>query len=164
MKIAEESAENILVKLKSGLVPIDVAEIANKLGILIRYAKSAEFSGLLYRKDGEAYMAINSSESLVRQRFTIAHEIGHFLLHPKKNTFVEFRDNGTAKPRTFKEIQANQFAAALLMPRKNLLKDIENYRETGITDTVIHSLAEKYQVSEESMNYRLRNLNFTSAQ
>ena len=164
MNTIEEKAEKVLSQYRAGDVPINVLEMAKKAGVLIKYAPSNKFSGLLYRKDDIAFMAISSSESNVRQRFTIAHELGHFFLHPQKDTFVEFRDNGTAKPRTFKEIQANQFAAALLMPRKNLLKDIENYRETGITDTVIHSLAEKYQVSEESMNYRLRNLNFTSAQ
>lgn len=163
MKIIEEKAENILNRFKTDRTPVDVAEIARKLGILVKYATSSEFSGLLYRKDKNAFMAINSSESPARQRFTIAHEIGHFLLHPQKNTFVEFRDNGTNKPRTFKEIQANQFAAALLMPRRSLLKDIATYQETGITDDIIHALAARYQVSEESMNYRLRNLNFISS-
>jgi Zn-dependent peptidase ImmA (M78 family) len=163
IRAIEEKAEQILENNQVTAVPVDVAELSKKLDIVIKYAPSTEFSGLLYRKDGQAFMAINNKDPEVRQRFTIAHEIGHYFLHPQKHTFVEFRDNGTTAPRSPKEIHANQFAAALLMPRKNLLKDIAGYQETGITDAVIHALAERYQVSEKSMNYRLRNLNFISA-
>jgi Zn-dependent peptidase ImmA (M78 family) len=159
IKAIEEKAEEILEFAKVTKVPVDVSHMSKRLEIVVKYAPSAEFSGLLYRKDGKAFMAINNKDPEVRQRFTIAHELGHFFLHPQKDTFVEFRDNGTThSPRSLKEIQANQFAAALLMPRKNLLKDIISYQDTGITDKVIQALAERYQVSEESMNYRLRNL------
>jgi Zn-dependent peptidase ImmA (M78 family) len=164
MKIIEQRAEKILERAKITEVPVDVSDISKKLDIVIKYAPSTEFSGLLYRKDGKAFMAINNKDPEVRQRFTIAHELGHFFLHPQKNTFIEFRDNGSNTPRSFKEIQANQFAAALLMPRKNLLKDIISYQETGITDKAIQALAERYQVSEESMNYRLRNLNLAATE
>ncbi|RJO61203.1 ImmA/IrrE family metallo-endopeptidase [candidate division WS5 bacterium] len=159
IKAIEEKAEKILELAKVTKVPVDVSDMSRKLDIVVKYAPSTEFSGLLYRKDGKAFMAINSKDPEVRQRFTMAHELGHFFLHPQKDTFVEFRDSGTNSPRSLKEIQANQFAAALLMPRKNLLKDIVSYQETGITDKAIQALAERYQVSEESMNYRLRNLN-----
>lgn len=163
IRAIEEKAEQILEAAQITAVPVDVSDLSKKLDIVIKYAPSAEFSGLLYRKDGQAFMAINNKDPEVRQRFTIAHELGHYFLHPQKDTFVEFRDNGTTAPRSLKEIQANQFGAALLMPRKNLLKDIASYQETGITDTVIQALAERYQVSEKSMNYRLRNLNFISS-
>jgi Zn-dependent peptidase ImmA (M78 family) len=163
IKAIEQEAEKILEATRITQIPVDVSDISKKLDIVIKYAPSIEFSGLLYRKDGKAFMAINNKDPEVRQRFTIAHELGHFFLHPQKDTFVEFRDNGiTITPRSLKEIQANQFAAALLMPRKYLLEDIANYQETGITDAVIHALAERYQVSDKSMNYRLRNLNFIS--
>lgn len=160
MKVIEEKAEKILELTKVTEVPVDVSDMPKKLDIVVKYAPSSEFSGLLYRKDGKAFMAINSKDSEVRQRFTVAHELGHFFLHTQKDTFVEFRNNNTQTSRSLKEIQANQFAAALLMPRKNLLKDIAVYRETGITDEVILTLAERYQVSEKSMNYRLQNLHF----
>lgn len=162
MNIEEQTGE-ILNKYGGGNLPINVLEIAKKANVLVKYAPSTKFSGLLYRKDSNAFMAISSSESNVRQRFTIAHELGHFFLHPQKDTFVEFRDNEKNIARGVKEIQANKFAAALLMPRKLLEKDIKSFKNTDLTKTVISFLAEKYNVSEEAMTFRLMNLNLTTA-
>lgn len=164
MNTIEEKAEKVLSQYGVGSVPINVLEIAKKAGVLIKYAPSSKFSGLLYRKDDIAFMAISSSESNVRQRFTIAHELGHFFLHPQKDTFVEFRDNEKNIARGIKEIQANQFAAALLMPRKFLEKDVKSFKETGLTKQTTEFLAKKYHVSEEAMTFRLLNLNLLSGQ
>jgi len=160
MRIIEEKADKILSTYNIDSTPVNVIEIAKKANVLVKYAPSKEFSGLIYRKDGVAFMAISSSESHVRQRFTIAHELGHFFLHPQKDTFVDFRDNEKNIARGLKEVQANQFAAALLMPRKILEKDVKNFSETGITKSAIRFLADKYLVSEDAMTYRLMNLNF----
>ena len=162
MNTIEEKAEKVLSQYRAGDVPINVLEMAKKAGVLIKYAPSNKFSGLLYRKDDIAFMAISSSESNVRQRFTIAHELGHFFLHPQKDTFVEFRDNEKNIARGSKEIQANQFAAALLMPRKFLEKDVKSFRETGLTQQTTEFLAKKYNVSDEAMTFRLLNLNMMS--
>ena len=156
----EERADEILNKYGGGNLPINVLEIAKKANVLIKYAPSTKFSGLLYRKDSNAFMAISSSESNVRQRFTIAHELGHFFLHPQKDTFVEFRDNEKNIVRGVKEAQANKFAAALLMPRKFIEKDVQSFKETGITKSATEFLAKKYHVSEEAMTYRLMNVRF----
>ena len=159
MKIIEEKAEKILATYGIDSIPVNVAEIAKKADVLIKKAPSKKFSGLLYRKDGVAFMAVSSSESVVRQRFTIAHELGHFFLHPQKDTFVEFRDNEKNITRGVKEVEANQFAAALLMPRKFLEKDVRVFKEAGVNSESIEFLAKKYRVSEEAMNFRLINLN-----
>lgn len=155
----EERAEEILTKYSGGNIPINVLEIAKRATVLVKYAPSTKFSGLLYRKDNTAFMAISSSESNVRQRFTIAHELGHFFLHPQKDTFVEFRDNEKNIARGIKEVQANQFAAALLMPKRPIERDVQNFKETGITKSAAEFLAKKYYVSEEAMTFRLMNLN-----
>src|SRR6185312_712682 len=96
---------------------------------------SPDFSGLLIRKDGHALIGINSSEASVRQRFTIAHELGHFVLHPQKDAFVDFRkERGAGEVRPPRERHADMFAAALLMPRKLLLKDFRRLAKDGYTD------------------------------
>ncbi len=162
MQIIEEKAEKILSHFSADSIPVNVCEIAKKANVLIKYAPSKEFSGLLYRKDNNAFMAISSSESDVRQRFAIAHELGHFFLHPQKGTFVEFRDNEKNIARGMKEVQANKFAAALLMPRKFLEKDVKNFKNTDLTTATIKFLADKYHVSEEAMTFRLMNLNLSA--
>lgn len=162
MTTIEGKTEKILTDFGINSVPVNVAEIAKKADVLIKHAPSKKFSGLLYRKGHTAFMAISSSEPLVRQRFTIAHELGHFFMHPNKDTFIEFRDNEKNISRGIKEIHANQFAAALLMPRKFIEKDVKNFKNTGLASEEIKFLAKKYQVSEEAMMFRLLNLNLLS--
>jgi Zn-dependent peptidase ImmA (M78 family) len=155
----EAQAEELLAKFEVRIVPTPIEELVRALGIRISRAPSAEFSGLLIRKDGHALIGVNSSEAPARQRFTIAHEIAHFILHPQKDAFVDFRKEwgaGEAKPS--RERHADMFAAALLMPRKTLLKDFRRLAKDGYTDQVILTLAKQYAVSEDAMRYRLINL------
>lgn len=155
----ESLAEQILAKHEMKTVPTPIEELARSLGIRVSRAPSADFSGLLIRKDGHALIGVNSSEAPNRQRFTIAHELGHFVLHPQKDAFVDFRKEwsaGETKPP--RERHADMFAAALLMPRKSILKDFRRLAKDGYTDAVTATLAKQYAVSEEAMRYRLINL------
>ena len=154
----ELKAEEVLSVLKIKSIPVPVEVIANKLKIRISRAPSRDFSGLLIRKDGSALIGVNSNEVAVRQRFTIAHELGHFLLHLQKDTFVDYRDNKKAVMRTPRERQANMFAAALLMPRGSLENDFRAFTNKGFTEVELQVLADKYQVSEDAMRFRLINL------
>ncbi len=156
----ENISEEILNKLNSKNIPIQVEEIASKLQIKISRAPSKDFSGLLIRKDGHALIGINSGEASVRQRFTIAHELGHFFLHPRKDTFVDYRDNKKDTKRTSIEKHANMFAAALLMPRSLLEKDFRILIKKGFGEDELTTLADKYEVSEDAVKFRLLNLNF----
>ena len=154
----EKAAEDFRQELKLKGVPVDLEKAAKKLNIKIRRAPSEDFSGLLIRKDGRALIGINDSESHVRQRFTLAHELAHFRLHPTKDAFVDYRDNQTGVARNKKEREANLFAACLLMPREKLIADVQKVSSKGIYEAEIQELAQKYDVSGEAMNYRLINL------
>jgi Zn-dependent peptidase ImmA (M78 family) len=161
----ESEAERLLSKLGITEVPVPIEEVAHLLGLRIRRAPSTEFSGLLLRKDGKALIGVNSSEAAVRQRFTIAHEIGHFVLHPQKDAFVDFRKS-TGPPgevRPPRERHADMFAAALLMPRKALLKDFRRLGRDIDTDNLTKTLSRCYFVSEDAMRFRLINLNALGA-
>jgi Zn-dependent peptidase ImmA (M78 family) len=155
----ETSAEQLLEKLGALRVPVPVEDLAALLSIRISRAPSADFSGLLLRKDGHALIGVNSSEAPVRQRFTIAHELGHFVLHPQKDTFVDFR-NGNKDSATDlrREREADMFAAALLMPRRVLAKDFRRAAKNGVSNEVTSALAKQYAVSNDAMRIRLMNL------
>ncbi len=158
----EQKAQKIIRELELN-IPISVESVAKKYSVEINKVndKTISVSGLLYRKEGVAYMAINSAETPERQRFTIAHEIGHFLLHESKDIFVEYRPKTYEKKgvlKNTKEIEANHFAASLLMPREELENDVKNLNDL-ISENDIHFLSSKYQVSEEAMTFRLLNLN-----
>ncbi len=157
----ENKVNKILKKLDIKSAPVNVEEIAAALSISVKRAPAKNVSGLLFRKDGAAFMALNSEESEVRQRFTIAHELGHFFLHPAKDTFVDFRDNKENIRRGYKEREANSFAAALLMPLVFLKRDAEIYGG-HIDDEEVEVLAKKYDVSTVAMTYRLTNLGLIS--
>lgn len=154
-------AQDTLKRLKVSDLPIPIEEIASKLGVKISRAPSSEFSGMLIRKDGRALIGISSNEAPVRQRFTIAHELGHFLLHRQKDAFVDYRDNKSAIMRTPREKQANAFAAALLMPKDQLVKDFRKFARNGFSDDELKLLAERYDVSVDSMRFRIMNLHLS---
>lgn len=114
---------------------------------------------------------VNKYEPLVRQRFTIAHEIGHILL---SHEGISYRDTSYTIYKDLiermNEVSANAFAAELLMPERLLRKALEktmfelNYDTTQkFSDNDIDYLAEntakKMMVSVESLKYRLKNLN-----
>jgi len=156
----ESEAERVLSELGITKVPTPIEDVAHLLNLKISRAPSTEFSGLLLRKDGRALIGVNSGEAPVRQRFTIAHEIGHFILHPQKDAFVDFRKGTHATgPRPPRERHADMFAAALLMPRKVLLRDFRRLAKEGDTRNITRELSSLYCVSEEAMRFRLINLN-----
>src|SRR6266699_2578195 len=99
--------------------PIPVRELATALDIDVRFSVgNDDVSGALIRSDDSVVIAVNSAQHENRQRFTIAHEIGHFLLH--KGTQGHFDDDFRVNYRkadstglaTDEEREANLFAAA----------------------------------------------------
>ena len=143
--------------------PVDVEGVAKALGISVNYERlDNDVSGLMLVENDVARVAINESHHRNRQRFTLAHEIGHLLLHTKGDrVFVDrrfFRNQWSSKGELREEIEANAFAASLLMPRSL----IEQYLETegGITDTDVFRLATRFEVSEQAMTLRLVKLNY----
>jgi Zn-dependent peptidase ImmA (M78 family) len=152
----ESLAESLLKGLGIKQAPVQVEAIAAQYSILIRRGPHSAFSGILIRKDGAALIGVSSSESPVRQRFTIAHELGHFFLHPSKDAFVDYRDNLSGAARTPREREANAFAAALLMPRKFVYRDCKGLSKP--TSSTIQRLSTLYNVSAEAMRYRLINI------
>ena len=154
----ETKAEKVLKDAGIHDVPVAVEEIAALQQIRISRAPNDSFSGLLLRKDGKALIGVNSAETKTRQRFTIAHELGHFFLHRNKDAFVDFRDNVQGVIRTPREREANMFAAALLMPRKKVLADVRALAKQGVGEDEVTILAKRYAVSEDAMRFRLINL------
>lgn len=142
----ERKAYELLKESGQDSIPVDPVAIANHLGLEVMIADFDDdtVSGLL--RDGVIYA--NYLESTNRQRFTMAHEIGHYVLHNVTQDVYRSLD----APRDEKEREADAFAAALLMPRHLLTKAIEKGIDT------IDALAARFQVSKQSMRIRIRNL------
>lgn len=154
--------------------PIDVEAICEYQNITIRRRDFEEaLSGFAYQKDGEKVIGVNADEGPLRQRFTIAHELGHLFLEPRENIkydkqfAMQYRNGLSSEGTDVKEIEANFFAAELLMPEELLKNDIEQYtrENSGKTldfedDEVVGYLAGKYQVSRHAMSVRLASLHY----
>lgn len=168
---AEKIETNALELLKScGVmdVPVPLDIVAHRLELNVEYASLGDdVSGLLVLDNSNATIGVNKNHPNARQRFTIAHEIGHYVLHRNASElFIDtkysavFRDSKSSSGEDRMEIQANMFAAALLMPR-TLLEEMIQSEEIDLGDDyALASLAEKFGVSLQALAYRLSSLEF----
>jgi Zn-dependent peptidase ImmA (M78 family) len=163
---AEQAAISLLeARGRQDEAPVPVERIARELGAELRYEPlESGPSGLLYRADdGHVIIGVNAAHPDVRQRFTIAHEIAHLTLHSDA-LFVDGlvrRDPVSSVGLDPREIEANAFAAELLMPRASLLREIQSRVPAGgaaSPDKLTRQLAKVFRVSEQAMEYRLVNL------
>ena len=170
-KQIRETVERLLDEhgVKQGAVPVE--KIVRSMGIEVKLDNvDDDLSGFLFREDGRAVIGANKSHHPNRRRFTIAHELGHFLLHegevvhldevPASFT-VDFRDNLSSRGEDDNEKEANLFAAELLMPEKFLRQELQGKRVDLFGDgDLLEKLAEKYKVSVQALTFRLSYLNY----
>ncbi|ABF39231.1 protein of unknown function DUF955 [Candidatus Koribacter versatilis Ellin345] len=166
----EQRVEQLLRKYNINDGPVPVERIAEAEGLpIIETAYAGEVSGALIRSNGMTGIAVNSAHPQTRRRFTVAHELAHFALNHEgeyiDSRFTVIRRDGRSSDATDKkEIEANAFAANLLMPTEFLYRDLKpSYRgEAHLSDNDLKMLARKYRVSPLAMQYRLVNLGLLS--
>jgi hypothetical protein len=149
------SDEITVIRRHQNAAPVNVVSIANEFGVTVWEDRlDGGISGKLFkdRVNGgpTGYsIIVNAPESLVRKRFTVAHEIAHFLLH--RNQASEINDDVYYRSglSSAMEMQANQVAAEILMPRDLINQLIQS----GARD--LASLARALQVSIPAMQIRL---------
>jgi Zn-dependent peptidase ImmA (M78 family) len=166
----EARANKLLATVGIQGIPVPVDRIAKALGARVRYSPlDEELSGFVYIKDGVPIIGVNSMHHPNRQRFTIAHEIAHLQLHRQFITnavhvdkqFAESilkRDTSSATGTERREVEANQFAAALLMPSDILDQLLEDSPIDVEDDSSIEQWAKQFVVSKAALQYRIRNL------
>lgn len=150
---------------------VDPSYIADALGVDVRHFElEDDLSGFLLTENGTALIGVNLMDSEKRQRYTIAHELGHYFLHDRTESYVDSRsgraqilarDNVTSLGVDHREIEANVFAAELLMPEDRIRAAVEIHGSLGIFDdqeTEIRQLADQFQVSVRAMTIRLERL------
>lgn len=145
--------------------PVPLEKVADMLGAKIVYSKfNGEISGLLARRGDEIVIGVEKTHPPARQRFTIAHEIGHLVmhdlgdLHVDKEFLVRLRSPISSEAVDVDEIEANAFAAALLMPESILRNDVKQLSVDFEDQRQVKTLADRYGVSAQAMTFRLLNL------
>lgn len=96
---------------------------------------------------------IASNRTFGRRRFTLAHELGHFLMHEG-----EFADNGFESPSNSIEREANLFAKELLMPSHIVAQTYKDFMSLNIELDIVSELSWAFRVSKEAMAIRLSEL------
>lgn len=165
IKYIEEKTENILRKLNMQEAPISPIKCAKKLGVDVNSIDMDDnISGLFVIKNGKAFIRYNKNQkNNKRNRFTIAHELGHYVLHKHFQLIIDkdrqekvmYRDNNSSSGDMHREREANAFAASLLMPKFILEEEIEKIPKDV---NIIPFLANKFKVSEQAMSIRLSNM------
>ena len=113
----ERMAERLLEDAGVECEPVHLERVADHLGVKIQYADlGEECSGVLVRNGKRAVIGVNEDHHTNRRRFSIAHEIGHFVLHRgdtyvDKGYHVHFRDLESGSATKREEMAANAFAA-----------------------------------------------------
>lgn len=163
----ESQADEAREKAGIAAAPIDPVKVAIAHGIEVFGAEfdDSAVCGVLDVKGTKKAIYFNSSHPTTRQRFTISHEIGHCLLHSVEKKLVDselmlFRigtDSAESPSKNRIEIQANKFAAALLMPRKLVKEAFELTQDIAL-------LASIFGVSRAAMGFRLNYLELGSSE
>lgn len=140
-------------------LPVAVGKLAAELGLTVSLATlSPSISGLI-EPDPAApagfRIRVNRYESDERQRFTIAHEIAHYLLHRDyiRSGIVDnvmYRSSLSSA----REAQANRLAADIIMPMRKVLEEVRRFGGIRDESTAI-ALAREFKVSLPAMKVRL---------
>lgn len=150
-------------------IPVNIIGLANELGIAVYEVEidNDKLSGYISKDDDGYFICVNKSHAATRQQFTIAHEIGHFILHK------DVLDSGNLLPTMYKvgngitpalarmdyesplyremETEANKFAANLLMPKDEFIKKANECND-------LIELALAFKVSVGAASIRANNL------
>ena len=149
--------------VRSAPVPLD--KIARAAGVIVQYAPfDGELSGMSFIKNGQPMIGVNALHAPTRKRFTLAHELGHVILHRDvlKTNGVHVdkgilrRDSLASEGTDDREIEANNFAAELLMPEPLLMVALEGRNLDLEDDEAVQALAKRFNVSATALQYRIQ--------
>ncbi len=153
-KLPKQIQETIMQHQKE--LPVSVGSIAKALGLKVKSSTLKPGISGEIRKDGDSYLIkVNRHDVKTRQRFTVAHEIAHFLLHEDKI------GDGIVDDVLYRsslsdvlEAQANRLAADILMPM-NLIIDRLEFHKKNKKEKRIEIVSKEADVSTTALNIRL---------
>jgi predicted transcriptional regulator len=170
----ERRATDVLHQAAAYNVPVDLAKVAQFLDVSVHYdALEDKVSGVLVIRGGARHALINGTHHSNRQRFSLAHEVGHLVLHDAEGDRLFIDTNmrvyqrvgaptdaaysqADSSTKPHEEREANQFASSLLMPEDLVRKESKNLDLADEYDVAY--LARRFGVSDQAMSIRLQQL------
>lgn len=151
-------AEELIKRLRQGGLlnpPVDVYDVAEFLGLeIVEEVMDDEMSGYIEPRRSGWVIGVNKFHHPNRQRFTIAHEIGHFVLHRPTERVVDITFARRLGARDRIENEADQFASDLLMPAD------EFRRVVTAGEHSLDKLASMFNVSVLAAKVRAQSLGY----
>ncbi len=155
--MAYETPMEVIVRHQQ-TVPVDVHALAANLGLPVRFDRALGKNAGMIEQDPQApagySIYINRNDPPRRQRFTLAHEIAHYVLH------ADMIGDGITDSPMYRsklsdeyERQANRLAADILLPAKSVRAEYRTCR-------AVVPLADRFDVSADAMRIRLKELGF----
>lgn len=143
-----------------GEYPVKLGQLAKDLGVAIRVSSMGTgVSGQIAREGDNYVIRVNRNEARERQRFTIGHEIAHYLLH---RNVIDNSPDGITDTVLYRsgaperiEYEANRLAAEIVMPMALIDHMLHTIFGGMVTEATIESLAAKFEVSKAAMEIRL---------
>ena len=163
LQSARTRAEQLANDLHIAKPAVRIEEVAVELGLTVLYqALPDDISGMLVSRGSAGVIVVQAKDPEARQRFTIAHEIGHHCLkhqfepgalHIDRGFTISFRTRFADVDR--REAEANEFAATLLMPARLVRKAVTDLHTKSFNETHIEVMAADFQVSVPNLMLRL---------
>lgn len=155
-----QDAEKEILERHLANHPVKLGLLAKELGVTIKVSSlHTGVSGQIKREGGGYLIRVNRHEARERQRFTIAHELAHFLLH---KTVIDSTPDGIKDNVLYRsgepehiEFEANRLAADIVMPMVLVQKALQEDFNNVVTEATIEGLAARFQVSKAAMEIRL---------
>jgi Zn-dependent peptidase ImmA (M78 family) len=174
-KFVRKLVTDLLAKNGITAPQVPVERIVVALGAELRVEPAEpDLSGFLLRdvERNKAIIGVNRSQAVVRRRFTIAHEIGHLLLHEGERVHVDrtdrifrikLRNAESSLGTNVEEQEANLFASELLMPEAFIERDLaDSTSDLDIENAdAILAMARRYRVSVQALTFRLAYLGYS---
>lgn len=141
-------------------IPItNIDEIVKKIGGEVKVSSSlSEYSdGLIRKTQGDEFeIVVSEYQPPNRRNFTVAHELGHLFLHMgymiDEKRWEKQKDIYYRKGNSQEEYEANEFAAALLMPKDEYKRIMDKYTDGDTVDT--SKIAKEFNVSTNAASNR----------
>ena len=159
-----------LPNIDTTLFPVPIKKIAEDCGfkVLCQIYEQPELSGIIgiddaFQQEYETsrIIGVNNEDNVGDQRFTIAHELAHYIFDYDENKDVTYYNTyKTNETETLEEQRANKFATNLLMPYDEFLKQYSNTVQKGTEPTLtdLITLSNFFGVSISAIRRRIKEL------
>ncbi len=155
---------------------IDVVSVAKSLGFMVGATDmDEETDGFIIVHEGrqnilglesDKIIVVNSKRDIVWKRFTIAHELGHFILHYDKERDKDglYAHREHVKGKSESENEADYFAANLLLPRHIFMAKYKKLQDSNMdANMIIELLARDFMVTSRTVARRIMELELNGA-